>query len=87
MPLAYREKLALRHPQQGPAFSSPKPAPALALAPNDLFQQFMRTCIKKVQDQALAALAAPTAKIRDNTNKLLKPRNFDLCYGHLHIEC
>ncbi len=50
----------------------------------------MRTCIERVRDQAPAAqvaTAAPAAEARDNTNRPLKPRNPDLYYGHLHMEC
>ncbi len=54
--------------------------------PNDFFQEFMRTCIKKVRDQALAAPVAPAAEARDDTDRPLKPRNPDLYYNHLHME-
>ncbi len=47
----------------------------------------MRTCIKKVRDQALAALTAPAPEVRDNPDRPLKLQNPDLYYGHLHIEC
>ncbi len=53
----------------------------------------MRTCIKKVRDQApaaptaLAAPAAPATEARDDTNRPLKPQNPDLYYGNLHMEC
>ena len=68
----------------GPAPLSLEPAPALALN-NDLFQEFMRTCIKKVRDQVFIA---PNTKIREDIlDKLLKPRNLDLCYGNSHMEC
>ncbi len=47
----------------------------------------MRTCIKSVRDQALVTLAAPAAEAKDDTNRFFKPRNLDLYYGHLYIEC
>ncbi len=50
----------------------------------------MRTCIERVRDQAPAApaaLAAPAAKARDDIDRPLNPRNPDLYYGHLHMEC
>ncbi len=91
MPPADRGRPALRRPAQGSAFPSPEPAPVPAPAPNnDLFQEFMRTCIKRVRDQAPAApaaQAAPAAEARDDTDRPLKPRNPDLYYGHSHIEC
>lgn len=43
----------------------------------------MRTCIKKVQDQALAT---PAIEVRDNFNRLFKPWNPHLYYKNLHIE-
>ena len=73
-----------------PTLGSKTPAPGLisALAPtsralpnNDFFQEFIRTCIEKVQDQA------PTGKARDKFDKSLKLRNLNLYYGYLHIEC
>ncbi len=45
---------------------------------NDLFQEFMRTSIEKVRGQTLAALATPATEARDDTDRLLKPRNLDL---------
>ncbi len=54
--------------------------------PSDLFQEFIRTCIKKVRDQALAALVAPAAEAIDDTNRPLKPRNPDLYYGNSYME-
>ncbi len=47
----------------------------------------MRTYIKRVQDQALAAPATPAAEARDDTNRPLKPRNPDLYYGNSYLEC
>ncbi len=45
----------------------------------------MRTYIERVRDQAPEA---PNAKVREEVlDKPLKPRNLDLYYGHLHIEC
>ncbi len=45
----------------------------------------MRTCIKRIRDQVPVA---PNAKAREEAlDKLLKPRNPDLYYGHLHMEC
>ncbi len=88
---ACRGRPALRRPAQDPA--SPGPEPALAPVPapnNDLFQEFMWTCIERVRNQvpaAPAALAAPAAEARDDTDRSLKPQNPDLYYGHLHMEC
>ena len=88
MPPNRRGRPALRHPTQDPASPGPEPTPAPAPAlNNDLFQEFMWTCIKKVRDQAPAAPAATAAKARDVTDKPLKPRNPDLYYGNLHMEC
>ncbi len=76
------------HPVQGPVSPGPEPAPTPAPAPNnDLFQEFIRTCIERVKDQAPAALAAPATTARDNTDRLFKPQNPDIYYGNLHIEC
>ena len=44
----------------------------------------MRTCIKKVRDQARVALLVKT---KDDFDRLLKPQNLDIYYGHLHMEC
>ncbi len=46
----------------------------------------MWTCIKKVWDQAPAALVASAAEARDNTDRPLKPRNPVLYYDNLHME-
>ncbi len=94
MPPVRRERPAIRRPALGPkapALGSvpvPAPAPALALN-NDLFQEFMRTCIEKVQAQASAAPAAPAPDVeaKDDTDKPLKPRNPDLYYGNSYMEC
>ncbi len=43
----------------------------------------MRTCIKKIRDQAPAA---PAAKARDDTDRPFKPQNPDLYYSPSHIE-
>ncbi len=62
MPFAYRARLILRRRGPSPAqgLTCPGPEPTPALAPNnDHFQEFMQTCIKKVQDQSPAAPAAP----------------------------
>ncbi len=84
MPLICRGRPAIRPPAPGPV-SAPTPTP---MAPsNDLFREFMRTCIEKVRDQALAALAAPAAEARDHTNRPFQPRNPDLYYGNLYMEC
>ncbi len=70
---------------------TPVPIPILAPAPvtlsNNFFQKFIWTCIKKVQDQALAAPAAPAAEARDITSRPLKPENPDLYYSNSYIEC
>ncbi len=47
----------------------------------------MRTCIEKIRDQAPAAPATLAAEVKDNTDRPLKPRNPDLYYSNLHIEC
>ncbi len=47
----------------------------------------MRTCIKKVRDQALATPAGPVAEARDDIDRPLKPWNLDLYYPNLHIKC
>ncbi len=84
MPPVHCERPVIGPPAPGPV-SAPVFAP---LAPtNDFFSGFMWTYIKKVRDQALAALAAPAAEARDNTDRPLKPRNPDLYYGNLHMEC
>ncbi len=36
--------------------------------------------------QALA-VPAPDIKAKDNIDRPLKPRNLDLYYGNLHMEC
>ncbi len=91
MPPAHRGRPAIRRLALSSEVLalSPVPAPALAplAPPNDLFQEFMRTCIEKVRDQAPTALAAPAAEARDDTDRPLKSRNPDLYYGYLHIEC
>ncbi len=91
MPPARRRRPAIRRPALGPEAPAPGPVPALApaLVPNnDLFQEFMRTCIERVRAQAPATPAAPVPeKARDDTDRPLKPRNPDLYYGNLHMEC
>ena len=64
------------------------PAPSLAPAPtsmappnNDLFQEFMRTYIKRVQDQALVG------EVRDKFDKVFKFQNPDLYYDYSYMEC
>ncbi len=80
MPPVYRGRPAIRAPAPGPT-----PAPASVAPPNDLFQEFMQTFMEKTQ--APAAPAAPDIEARDDTDKLLKPRNPDLYYNNLHMEC
>ncbi len=80
-PAIRRPALGLEAPAPGPV---PAPAPTPAPALNDRFQEFMRTCIEKVRDQAPAA---PATEVRDDTDRPLKPRNPNLYYGNLHIEC
>ncbi len=51
MPPARRGRPALRRLAQGLALPGLELAPASAPAPNnDLFQEFMRTCIERVRD-------------------------------------
>ncbi len=83
MPPARHGRPALRRPALGPI---PAPAPAPTPAPNNLFQEFMQTCIERVRDQA-SATPAPDIEARDNTDRPLKPRNPDLYYDNLHMEC
>ncbi len=94
MPLVRRGKPAIRPLALGPEALAPGPVPAPAPVPaptsnNDLFQEFMRTCIERARAQALAvpATPAPDVKVRDNTDRSLKPQSPDLYYGNLHIEC
>ncbi len=79
-------KCPVPSPAQGSASSSPESAPAF-VPKNNFFQEFIRTCIKKVRDQALAAPAAPVAKARDNTDNLLKSKNLNLYHNNLYMEC
>ncbi len=88
MPPARQVRSVMRRHAPGPASPGPEPASTPAPTPNnDLFQEFMRTCIEKVRDQAPAAPVVPVAEARDNTDRPLKPRNPDLYYGHLHMKC
>ncbi len=88
MPLARHGRPALRRSAQGLASSGPEPASApIPILNNDLFQEFIWSCIKRVRNQAPATPAVPAAEARDNTDRPLKPRNPDLYYGHLHMEC
>ncbi len=94
MPLDRRERPAIRRPALSLKSLTPGLVPASAPTPapmpnNDRFQEFMRTCIEKVRVQAPVAPAAPALDIEatDDTNRPLKPRNPDLYYGNLHIEC
>ena len=76
-------------PKFNPAPSLDKPASSFkpALAPtliNNLFQEFMRTCIKKIQDQASMT---PNVKAKEDAlDRLLKSRNPNLYYGNLYME-
>ncbi len=50
----------------------------------------MWTYIEKVRDQASAAPAVPTTpatEAKDDINRPLKPRNLNLYYSYLHMEC
>ncbi len=88
MPSARHRRTALKCPApsaaQGPASPGPKPTPSPA-PNNDLFQEFMQTCIKKVRDQAPAALAipaTPATEAKDDVDRFFQPRNPDLYYGY-----
>ncbi len=54
---------------------------------NDLFQEFMRTFIKKTQAPATPAAPALDVEAKEDTDRLLKPRNSDLYYSNFHMEC
>ncbi len=85
---ARRGRPAIRRPAPGPASLGPEPTSAPAPSPNnDFFQEFMRTCIEKVRNQAPTVSAVPAAEARNDTDRPLKPRNPNLYYGHLHMEC
>ncbi len=81
-----RRRTAFRHPvpcpAPGPTLPGPEAPAPVAPPNNNLFQEFMRTFMEKAQ-----ALVAPATEARDNTNRPLKPRNPDLYYGHLYMEC
>lgn len=47
---------------------------------NILLIQLIKTCIKRVWDYAPASL-------RENLNKLLKPKNLNFYYGDFYINC
>ena len=55
-------------------------AALMAFLNNDLFQKFMRTCIKKFCDQA------QVSKAKDKFNRPFKPRNYNYYYHHLNIK-
>ncbi len=87
MPPARRGRPAIRRPALGSEASAPAPTPAPA-PNNDLFQEFMRTFMERTQAPAAPATpAALAAEAKDDTDRPLKPRNPDLYYGHLHMEC
>ncbi len=96
MPPTCCRRLALRRlapsPAQSLAFlglvpvSASIPAPTLVALPNDLFQEFIRTYIEKVRDQAPVALVAPDIEAKDNPNRPLKPRKPNLYYSNLYME-
>ena len=52
----------------------------MAPSNNNLFQEFMETYIKKIQNQA------SFGKAKNKFDKLLKFRNPNFYYGHLHIK-
>ncbi len=91
MPSVRQRKPAIRRPALGPEAPVlgpvPTPAPAPMAPPNDLFQEFIQTSLKRIQDQAPAVPAALVAEAKDNTDRPLKPWNPDLYYGHSHMEC
>ena len=93
MPLIRCERPALRCAALNPAFPGPKPslspepAPAftfMVLPNNNLFQEFMRTFIKRVP---APAASATLVEARDNSNRLFKPWNPNLYYNNLHMDC
>ncbi len=59
----------------------------MASVNNDLFQEFIRTFIKKVQVLVIPAAPALVAEARDNINRHFKPWNPDLYYYHSYMEC
>ncbi len=62
----------------------------MAALNNDFFQEFMRTFMKKTQvltASVVPAALAPDVEDKDNTDRSLKPRNLNLYYGNLYMEC
>ncbi len=47
----------------------------------------MQTFIESAQVFATPAALEPDVEARNNTDRPPKPRNLDLYYGNLHIEC
>ncbi len=82
MPPVHRKRPAIRAPTLSPALAPTPMAP-----PNDLFQEFMQTFIEKTQASIASVAPAPNIEARDNTDRPLKPRNPNLNYGNLHMEC
>ncbi len=75
---------AIGPPAPGPV---PAPAPAPMAPPNDLFQEFMQTFMKKTQAPTAPVAPAPDAEARDDIDRPLKSRNPDLYYGNSHMKC
>ena len=55
----------------------------IAPSNNNLFQEFIKIFIKKIQ---APAAPATLVEVRNNADRPFKPRNSDLYYSHLHIE-
>ncbi len=90
MPLVRPEKPANRRLTPSLELASATTLTFVALPNNNFFHEFIWTFIEKAQ--ALVASAAqvalaPEVEARDNIKRPLKPRNPNLYYGHLYMEC
>ena len=92
MPFTCFRKPTLRHlipsfaqGSTSPSFEAPISTPTLiALPNNNFFQEFMQIFMEKIEVSATLAVLA--AKVRNNTDRFLKPQNFNLYYDYLYIE-